>query len=349
MSLKKILQSLFKKKDESINLDFTDVKINAQTALRDLPEFREKKLPTIPGAPEKREKKSPPTAEIPPFVPPSDYAKRAGPATPALPTDETDPSFSKTMKKMQIVEKDFSNKGYNFDDTDLKVGEPETQYQNPPKFPHFNPDEVPKFDSTTVTGTNMGPIEKTSMVDKLKKTIFPEPDKRPKDEDRTFAGGDGTVILRGALKPEGKKFLSRPMIYFLLLIGLGIMLKSMETAEKEKVVNEGAPKENSKQIATPVPAQPVEKAVRTVPERKKEPVRQVDPSRINFAAVGSGLVYNCQGKHWSCIDKVNYDKCEEAGKKNGSCHLLRYFSSNRECSTAQQDKVNSGFLVDFCP
>ncbi len=69
---------------------------------------------------------------------------------------------------------------------------------------------------------------------------------------------------------------------------------------------------------------------------------------------GRGLVYSCKGGHWACIDGENYGKCEKNYdftsklEKTTECVPKEVYVSNKDCSLAQQEKIDKNNPVDFC-
>ena len=52
---------------------------------------------------------------------------------------------------------------------------------------------------------------------------------------------------------------------------------------------------------------------------------------INFSATGSGLVYNCSGQHWACLNSQNHAAC----KKSKNCIAKSLYSNQGVCAKAQ--------------
>jgi hypothetical protein len=70
---------------------------------------------------------------------------------------------------------------------------------------------------------------------------------------------------------------------------------------------------------------------------------------INYRRKGRGLVYNCAGKHWACVDKTNYFRCKKsANYRRKGCQNFGVYASKRYCQLAQIKKINSNDLIDFC-
>lgn len=83
-----------------------------------------------------------------------------------------------------------------------------------------------------------------------------------------------------------------------------------------------------------------------------DPGKYVDPPPYDF--VGRGLVYNCLGKHWACIDGGSYQKCQEnyaylkGQGKPKECWPDSVYQTNTGCSWVQKQKIEGNSVTDFC-
>ncbi len=117
---------------------------------------------------------------------------------------------------------------------------------------------------------------------------------------------------------------------------------------------------------------------KTIGEIEKEPVADVPISQLNgeeiktpqlenkidetseyteppkYEILGRGLVYNCKGKHWACVDKTNYQICHknmkhnEANGKASECVTQNVYSNEEDCSTVQRYNVSTSVATNFC-
>lgn len=84
-------------------------------------------------------------------------------------------------------------------------------------------------------------------------------------------------------------------------------------------------------------------------DSKKEYVAPPD-----YEYKGRGLVYNCSGKHWACVDAPSYKACEDnsAGnkylKKAAECYPFNVYESQKGCESIQSRMVSSGAKTNFC-
>ncbi len=74
----------------------------------------------------------------------------------------------------------------------------------------------------------------------------------------------------------------------------------------------------------------------------------------NYSFRGRGLVYNCKGKHWACVDKESYLSCRENEKwqkrknKEVECKTIDVYRSNKDCSIIQLHNIHTLVKTDFC-
>ena len=85
------------------------------------------------------------------------------------------------------------------------------------------------------------------------------------------------------------------------------------------------------------------------PEQKKEYVAPPD-----YEYRGRGLVYNCSGKHWACVDAPSYKTCEDNAssvqylKKKTECHPFNVYETPKGCEGVQNRMVSSSAKTAFC-
>jgi hypothetical protein len=86
-----------------------------------------------------------------------------------------------------------------------------------------------------------------------------------------------------------------------------------------------------------------------VPEPKKEYVSPPD-----YEYRGRGLVYNCVGKHWACVDAPSYKACEDNASsvkylnKKTECYPFNVYETVRGCENLQNRMVSSSAKTEFC-
>lgn len=95
----------------------------------------------------------------------------------------------------------------------------------------------------------------------------------------------------------------------------------------------------------------LEKQAKTSQVKNKKP-EYVSPPDYEYR--GRGLVYNCVGKHWACVDGPGYKTCEDnsAGnkflKKKAECYPFNVYDSQKGCENMQNRVVSSSAKTDFC-
>jgi hypothetical protein len=89
-------------------------------------------------------------------------------------------------------------------------------------------------------------------------------------------------------------------------------------------------------------------------EQKTEEERFDYVSPPDYLKFGRGLVYNCKGKHWACVDKESFFICRKNQKhfnkmgKPTECFSKSVYSSNLDCRTVQVHFINTNEKTDFC-
>lgn len=74
----------------------------------------------------------------------------------------------------------------------------------------------------------------------------------------------------------------------------------------------------------------------------------------DYEYVGRGLVYNCTGKHWACVDGPSYKSCENNAasikylKKTAECYPFNVYQSQKGCENMQNRMVSSSAKTAFC-
>ena len=84
------------------------------------------------------------------------------------------------------------------------------------------------------------------------------------------------------------------------------------------------------------------------------PVKTEYVAPPNYENIGRGLVYNCTGKHWACIDGPSYKTCEDNLsstkflKKKIECYPSNVYETQSGCEKMQNRVVSSSAKTDFC-
>ena len=78
------------------------------------------------------------------------------------------------------------------------------------------------------------------------------------------------------------------------------------------------------------------------------------PTPPQFDVFGRGLVYNCKGKHWACVNRVNYFRCKRNNdffKKlnvKPECVAFDVYYTINDCKVIQTDNINKLIPVPGC-
>jgi hypothetical protein len=87
-------------------------------------------------------------------------------------------------------------------------------------------------------------------------------------------------------------------------------------------------------------------------EKIESSVKPVDAPE--YEMIGRSLVYNCSGKHWACIDSVNYKICGQNYSWNSEkgkaieCYPADNYDSIEDCAQVQQSKIDNVVETNFC-
>lgn len=89
-------------------------------------------------------------------------------------------------------------------------------------------------------------------------------------------------------------------------------------------------------------------------EEKKDLVSEDYVEPPNYKRVGRGLVYNCVGRYWSCVDQYSYMTCYEnqkwntANNKKSECFTKNVYVNDSDCAKMQQYYIDNLEPTDFC-
>ncbi len=95
-----------------------------------------------------------------------------------------------------------------------------------------------------------------------------------------------------------------------------------------------------------------EKPVTDMASKIEKKLEYVAPP--NYERSGRGLVYNCVGKHWACVDKFSYLTCKENTKWSGQnskkpeCVIKNVYASVEDCGIIQKHYIESSEATTFC-
>ncbi|HAZ14645.1 MAG: hypothetical protein A2X86_06155 [Bdellovibrionales bacterium GWA2_49_15] len=90
-------------------------------------------------------------------------------------------------------------------------------------------------------------------------------------------------------------------------------------------------------------------------EQSAEPTNEetyVSPP--SYEVLGRGLVYNCKGKHWACVNQEAYFACRNnmnwnsKNRKPHECYTFNVYASDEDCEVIQRYNINTLAKTDFC-
>jgi len=118
----------------------------------------------------------------------------------------------------------------------------------------------------------------------------------------------------------------------------------------EDIVGEDTPDASEDDLTDKI-LQDLEKQVKT---KKAEDVKKEYVAPPNYEYRGRGLVYNCQGKHWACVDGPSYKTCEDNAsslkylKRPAECYPFNVYETVKGCEGTQYRMVSSSAKTKFC-
>lgn len=132
---------------------------------------------------------------------------------------------------------------------------------------------------------------------------------------------------------------------------------TVENTQKLEEVVDNSLKDNTKndlekleeKIEESLPEIKENEEVATISDNEKE-----FPMPPDYDNPGRGLVYNCKGGHWACVDKSSYFQClknkrwSKDEEKTPSCVEFNVYASSRDCELAQVYNVNTVKQVYSC-
>ncbi len=96
----------------------------------------------------------------------------------------------------------------------------------------------------------------------------------------------------------------------------------------------------------------LDKITQKIIEEEKQEVKLEFVEAPNYENFGRGLVYNCKGKHWACVDKPSYIQCRQhfawsvQNSKTSRCVTAPVYSTISDCRKMQLYKINKVEIPD---
>ena len=243
----------------------------------------------------------------------------------------------------KLSKSDLAEKGHNFDTTEVEMGKLGLHPVPPGTSPKEVVESYSNVDGATLTNLKID-LKKTTLMEELTSTSMrllsslkrKENDSSHDLDNSDYGKPDVTVSM--AL-PRGKKWRDKIKISTLIIL-LGALIiailygTSHLASEKGKVESAAGSKiSNSKENES----------------NKANLVTNEILDSVNYQATGRGLVYNCKGHHWACIDKINYTKCRKLSKVAGKdCVTQGVYETNEICFAAQKNHTTQNTQSNFC-
>lgn len=121
----------------------------------------------------------------------------------------------------------------------------------------------------------------------------------------------------------------------------------------DKVIDEVAQTSGGEQITEAI----LEQLEKNAKERRDQTIKvdiakPTDPP--SYLDTGSGLVYNCAGRHWACVSASSFKQCGDNYawrlKENAKteCYPSESYGSDMDCASMQQYKIDMNTETEFC-
>ncbi len=213
--------------------------------------------------------------------------------------------------------------------------------ENPPAVEPPAATDAPKGDTPAVsekepeaTATETSPDSPVTVTSENVPTV-------DKTETDTVVAEDSQVVVEPPVETSPPVVEETPQV-----------VESAETpASTDSIDGSDAPATPGDENLTDKILQDLEKQAKTTkaPEQKKDYVAPPD-----YEYKGRGLVYNCIGKHWACVDAPSYKTCEDNFssvqylKKKTECYSFNVYETAKGCDMMQNRMVSSSAKTNFC-
>ncbi|WP_417335373.1 hypothetical protein [Halobacteriovorax marinus] len=125
-------------------------------------------------------------------------------------------------------------------------------------------------------------------------------------------------------------------------------------SEQETVLGESTPESGSSSddMSTALDNLTETDTPKMIEKVVKEKLEYQEPP--SYLETGRGLVYNCSGKHWACVDQTSYINCKKnndwskENEKAPECYPSNVYSNFTDCRTIQIYNINTTIETDFC-
>ena len=89
-------------------------------------------------------------------------------------------------------------------------------------------------------------------------------------------------------------------------------------------------------------------------ESEEVQIKRTELSSPDYERVGQGLVYNCKGGHWACLNRINYFRCKQLqqwaleNSQPPECVVSNVYLSVLDCQEWQEHNVNMYIIPEEC-
>ncbi len=261
------------------------------------------------------------------------------PKLPDLPSDE-----EKTLRTIssnhtlhgRIKTHDLGEKGHNFDTTEVEMGKLGLHPVNQ-TLKNDTPVHYSNIDNATLTELKIDRNKKSlwdeisqtksNIILAIKNIIHPAID----DEDEDTV----SIVLPKISKTKDViRILGAAFIIGIALVAVLYGINFWSDKKDEVQIASGEKITNTQDVAN--------NQIVSKPELNVNDV-------VNYQAVGRGLIYNCRGKHWACVDKSNYVKCQKLSKSGlKECMTKGVLKTNDACFDTQRKFTTTNVDTSFC-
>jgi hypothetical protein len=193
-----------------------------------------------------------------------------------------------------------------------------------------------KMDSAKLKANEHHPEDDTTktrinVVQSIKKMVGKTP---------SVTNPDETVRISILNKPTVGERIKRWSWLVLVILGVFLLFRSGIFQGSKK--NKEAPLEEISPVGN------TSHSSETIHPNDKNELKNNSKGSVNYQVLGRGLVYNCRGKFWACIDKQNYINCRILSKTDKSCSTQGVFDTNSQCIRSMKSKPSDVREKSFC-
>lgn len=75
---------------------------------------------------------------------------------------------------------------------------------------------------------------------------------------------------------------------------------------------------------------------------------------VDFMRIGRGLIINCAGGHFACVDEISYNDCRltqkinRANRVTSTCEPYNVYLTEKDCERAQYEAMEKQIASEFC-